>query len=158
MAGRLWALGLVLVTLALAGCDDGGDESTTTSSSTQPTSTKAETAAPAENAAPKDAPALYFTAGEQFEKVRTVLPPGGIDEQLEAATEALVDGPPKSEEDADTQIPADTEVEGVEVGEDGTATVEVSADFLAGSRRERPSATTSSARRSRLGSASSPTR
>jgi peptidoglycan hydrolase-like protein with peptidoglycan-binding domain len=110
---------------ALAGCD-GGDEDTT--STTRPTTTAAEqaTAEPV----PTEAPELNFTAGEQFEKVPANLPQGGTETQVAAATEALVEGPPKGEE-AETQIPGDTEVEGVEV-DDGTATVQVSGDFLAG--------------------------
>ncbi len=50
--------------------------------------------------------------------------------------EALVEGPTEKEEggdlDAATEIPEGVEVEKVQVGGDGTATVEVSKDFLAG--------------------------
>ncbi len=136
-ARRLWATGALVAALALAGCDNGGDDTTT--SSTQPTTTAPETTtsttAPPDdqgaNAGDGNEPALYFTAGEQFEKVPAELPQGGTDKRVEAAAEALVEGPPKGEE-AETQIPADTEVEGVGVAGDGTATVEVSGDFLAG--------------------------
>ena len=135
MAGRLWATG-VLVAVALAGCDSGGDDSTTAASSTtstQPENTSAETttSTASQESGQKDAPQLYFTAGEQFAQVPADLPQGGTEEQLEAATEQLVDGPPKGKK-ADTQIPAHTEVDDIEVAADGTATVEVSAHFLAG--------------------------
>src|SRR5688500_5554396 len=128
MAGRLWVIG-VLAALALAGCDGGDDTSTTATPSTQPTATSAETTAPAEDqqrgAQNTEQPQLYFTAGEQFEKVPFDAPAGGPEAEVEAATEALVEGPPKAAKDAHTQIPAATEVEGVEVAGDGTATVEV---------------------------------
>jgi hypothetical protein len=133
-AGKLSAVATLVAILALAGCDSGGDDSTTATSSTQPTSTTAESTTPAPNdqQAATDEPQLYFTAGEQFEKVPFEAPGGDTGAQLEAATEALVDGPPQSSKEATTQIPSDTEVENVELGGDGTATVEASAEFLAG--------------------------
>ena len=130
MARRPWATGLVVAALALAGCDDATDESST--SSTQQATTPADTTTSAATPPTKEQkPELYFTAGEQFEKVPADLPQGGTDEQLEAATEQLVNGPPKGDHTA-SQIPADTQVQDVGVAGDGTATVEVSAEFLAG--------------------------
>lgn len=137
MAGRLWIAGLIAA-LALAGCDSGGDDSTTattSTSSTQPTSTSAQTststAAEQTDASQTNGPKLYFTAGEQFKKVPADLPEGDPEKQVEAATQALIDGPPE-EGNTVTQIPPDTEIQGVEVARDGTATVEMSEEFLAG--------------------------
>jgi spore germination protein GerM len=133
MAGRLFAVGAALVALALAGCDDAED----TTSSTQPTSTSASTTtttAAQQADAPQNedrGPQLYFTAGEQFKKVPADLPPGDARKQVEAATQALIDGPPEAGHTA-TQLPPDTRVEGADVAKDGTATVEVSGEFLAG--------------------------
>ena len=131
MAGRLFAIGAVLGAVALAGCDDAED----TTSSTKPASTSAQpstsTTAQQTNAEQDKAPQLYFTAGEQFEKVPADLPKGDPEKQIEAATQALIDGPP-DEGHTVTQIPPDTEIEGVEVAQDGTATVELSEEFLAG--------------------------
>jgi spore germination protein GerM len=135
MAGRLFAIGAVLGALALAGCDDAED--TTTTSSTQPTSTSAQTttsttAQQTDTSSDKNkGPQLYFTAGEQFKKVPADLPPGDAQKQVEAATQALIEGPPEAGRTT-TQLPAGTRVEGVDVAKDGTATVEVSGEFLAG--------------------------
>ncbi len=56
--------------------------------------------------------------------------------ELDAAADALLEGPTKPERSADvearTQIPAGTELEGVRLEGDGTAVVEVSPEFLAG--------------------------
>src|SRR4051794_30419440 len=121
MAGRPLAVGVLAATLSLAGCDSGGDTTTTvpsaTTSSTQPTSTTAEKTTPPKQHA--QAPNLYFTAGEQFKKVPADLPPGDAEKQAEAATQALIDGPPEGGHTT-TQIPPDTEVEGVDVAKDGT--------------------------------------
>ena len=137
MAGRLWAIAAVTGALALAGCGGGDDDSTTasstTTSSTQQATTSADTTTSAATPAAKkdEAPQLYFTAGEQFEKVPADLPRDASDEQLEAATDALVAGPPQGDHTT-TRIPADTRVQDVTVDGDGTATVAVSAEFLAG--------------------------
>ena len=125
-----------LAALALAGCDDATDESTTasstTTSSTQQATPPDDTTTSANKPKPKpDAPQLYFTAGEQFEKVLFDAPSGDAQKQAEAATQALIDGPPEGGHTV-TQLPPDTELDGVEVAGDGTATVDVSAEFLDG--------------------------
>jgi lipoprotein-anchoring transpeptidase ErfK/SrfK len=77
---------------------------------------------------------LYFTSGEQFRPVERELPDDRS--TLESATEALVEGPTKQERSAEvvprTQIPAGVEVEEVGRSQDGTATAELSSEFLAG--------------------------
>jgi lipoprotein-anchoring transpeptidase ErfK/SrfK len=81
---------------------------------------------------------LYFTSGEQFRPVERDLPDAGS--PLAAATEALVEGPTKQERSAEvvprTQIPAGVEIEEVSRSEDGTATAELSPEFLAGIPRD----------------------
>jgi lipoprotein-anchoring transpeptidase ErfK/SrfK len=76
---------------------------------------------------------LYFTAGEQFETVeRDQARVSGP----EPAVEELLQGPTPAEENgevaAETQIPEGTELEGVEVADDGTAVVKVTPEFLDG--------------------------
>jgi lipoprotein-anchoring transpeptidase ErfK/SrfK len=134
MAGRLFAIGVVVGALALAGCDDATDDTTSSSrtSSTQPTSTSAQTSTTTTAHKPDASQTqLYFTAGEQFKKLPADVPDGDPQEQVEAATQALIDGPPPGGHTA-TQLPPDTEVENVEVSGDGTATVRLSEEFLAG--------------------------
>lgn len=124
--------------LALTGCGGGSDESSTTSTgasgatgaqgeATTTTTGGAENAAPEGQSAQASKPQLYFTAGEQFDKVEADLPAGG--DQVEAAAKELVAGPPDKK--VETQIPAGVTVEGVDQ-QDGTATVDVSADFMKG--------------------------
>jgi lipoprotein-anchoring transpeptidase ErfK/SrfK len=72
---------------------------------------------------------VYFTAGEQFMPVAQVPKPAGS--IVEAAAHELFQGPPPGRE-AETQIPADAELEHVSVSDDGTAVVEVSREFLEG--------------------------
>ena len=101
---------------------------------------------------------IWLTTGEQLKPVERDL--GGGDE-VEAAAEALVEGPTQEEEggnlDAASQIPAGTEVEGVEV-DGGTALVEVSDEFLGSSLPIPRSAHRRRKRRSTRASARSPTR
>lgn len=133
-ARRLWAGGSLIAILALAGCGGGPDEATTTAAETttaeSTTTQSAEPPSEQQADGQGDEPtALYFTAGEQFRKLERQIPEG--DRQLDAATEALLAGPPDDGK-VETQIPPDVAVEGVDVAEDGTATVEVSAEFLDG--------------------------
>jgi lipoprotein-anchoring transpeptidase ErfK/SrfK len=134
-ARRLWAAGSLIAILGLAGCGGGSDESTTAAvdETASAASTTTEAATPAgeqqTNTAAAGETELYFTEGEQFRKVKTELPQGG--DQLKAATQALVDGPSNGDA-AETQIPADVTVAGVDVADDGTATVKVSGAFLDG--------------------------
>ena len=131
----------VALTLALAGCGGGDEESSTTaaeSTLTETTSTQSTTAESTTSEPPDTAdaggggdagePQLYFTAGEQFRKVDAELPEGG--DRVTAAAKALVAGPDGGR--VQTQIPEGAEVETVTVGDDGTATVEVTDEFLDG--------------------------
>ncbi len=127
--------------LVVAGCGGDSDESTSTtsttttqSSSTTSTSTETETTTPSggEAAPPAGTVQLYFTAGEQFEKVDRRIPDNA--RQLQATTAALIEGPTPADESKDvkpqTAIPEATTLEGVELGDDGTATVSVSSAFM----------------------------
>jgi lipoprotein-anchoring transpeptidase ErfK/SrfK len=125
MAGRLCATGVLVAALAFAGCDGGGDETSTSSKQPASTATQAATAPADDQQA--DKPQLYFTAGEQFKKVPVALPKSNT---LEAAATALVEGP-GSAAGIETQIPAGVEVQDVEV-RDSTATVKVTSDFFSG--------------------------
>lgn len=82
-----------------------------------------------------DTAELYFTSGEQFRTVEREIPAGAPERKLEVAADALVAGPTKrearTEVETTSQIPAGTEVEGVEL-DDGTATVTVSDQFTRG--------------------------
>lgn len=133
------AAALLAATLIVAGCGGDSEESaSTTSTSTSSTSstTSNETTTPSggEAAPPSGAVQLYFTAGEQFEKVDRRIADSG--NRLEATTEALIDGPTAADAtkgvEPQTAIPAGTALEAVELGGDGTATVSVSADFMEG--------------------------
>ena len=103
---------------------------------------------------------IWLTTGEQLKPVERDL--GGGDE-VEAAAEALVEGPTAKEEggnlDAASEIPAGTRGRRASRWMDGTALVEVSDDFL-GSVPAEPSKRTCRRRRRRStpGSARSPTR
>jgi len=131
--GARAAVVLALVAALAAGCGggDSDDEPTTTETAGAEASTDSQ--APTE-ASSSDTAELYFTSGEQFQKVQRDLEGGGSD--VELAVEALVDGPTKGERGArvqtQTQIPAGVEVSGVDVAQSGTATVRVSPEFLAG--------------------------
>jgi hypothetical protein len=135
------AVGLATFALALAGC--GGNESEETSTTSADAPEKSTTVegggGPAEapdgpEKAAEGTAELYFTAGEQFRKVERPLPEGGS--ELEATAEALVEGPRPADSSGrvatQTQIPPGTEVEGVELTDDGTAVVEVSSRFTRG--------------------------
>lgn len=122
-----------LTAMIVLGCGGGGNDGSTPPEQSDPPSAGEEQGA---NAVPEDAEVtkIWLTTGEQLKPVERELD-GGRDE-VEAAAEELVDGPTENEEggdlDAATEIPAGVEVENVEVAGDGTATVEVSKDFLAG--------------------------
>jgi lipoprotein-anchoring transpeptidase ErfK/SrfK len=129
--------------LLIVGCG-GSDESssTTTSSSTTSTqsstttSTGSTTTTPSggQESPPAGTVQLYFTAGEQFEKVDRKIDAGGS--QLEAVTEALIDGPTPADAtkgvEPETAIPADTTLDKAALGDDATATVELSSAFMDG--------------------------
>ena len=135
------AAAAVLAALAIAGC--GGSDETGSSTATEPeTSTEApppepDAAATTSTAPPSGPPAgavdLYFTAGEQFEKVTRRL--GGGGSQLERTTAALLRGPRPGDAGQDvalrSQIPRGVRVERVS-RDGGTVTVALSRDFAAG--------------------------
>ncbi len=77
---------------------------------------------------------VYFTSGEQFKPVERKIP--GSDDPLDYAAQAVVDGPTSAEKKgaikAQTLIPQGTKVNDVTLGDDGTATVDLSAQFLDG--------------------------
>lgn len=120
----------ILVALAAlaAGCGDDGGESTVA------TSTGSDGYPAEADSSSSGGTEIYFTAGEQFEKVERDLPSG--ERGLTAAAEALVEGPTQGEAAGDvetvTQIPASTQVEDVDLAGDGTARVELSSEFTAG--------------------------
>ena len=130
------AAALLVCGLFVIGC--GGDEeeptSTTSSTSSSTTSTTSATTSTEEAAPPAGTVELYFTAGEQFEKVDREIADNG--RQLRATTEALIDGPIPADAskgvEPQTSIPAQTTLDDVSLGADGTATVAVSAEFMAG--------------------------
>ena len=133
-AGALLALAAMLA----AGCGggDSDEERAAPESGTQASASEGQGEA---LASPDEAATeLYFTSGEQFRKVERHLE--GTRSDVEAAVEALVAGPTKAERrarvEAQTQIPPGTEVDGVDVAADGTATVRVSRDFVAGIPQE----------------------
>ena len=139
MAGRRQERGAAAILAVLAagaliasGCGAGDDEPV----EAEPTTTGAD-APPDDPPAPEEdgsATRLYFTSGEQFREVKRVLPERGS--AAEVAVEALVAGPTHDERaarvEAQTQIPDGVEVQAVEVADDGTATVRLSREFLAG--------------------------
>ena len=130
-------IALALTLFLLAGCGGGDEESATDAQDTTESAPSTETGAsgaegsagPA-NAGDSEETKIWLTTGEQLKPVERNL--GGGDE-VEAAAEALVEGPTAKEEagnlDAASEIPAGTEVESVDVDGD-TAVVEVSEDFL----------------------------
>jgi hypothetical protein len=130
--GARAALILALLAATVAGCG-GGDSEEAPQESTAETQGPTQPASPESAAAPEEDTALYFTSGEQFRKVERELPAGGP--EIESAAEALVAGPTKRERslraEAQTQIPEAVELREVDVSE-GTATVHVSPEFLAG--------------------------
>ncbi|MBA2522219.1 MAG: GerMN domain-containing protein, partial [Solirubrobacterales bacterium] len=138
MSARIAAVASILTVMTLAaGCGDegaGGSSQPSGPTTTFPT-TEPEHAAPGKQAGtgPSDTASVFFTTGEQFRKVERPLPEG--EDELMAATEALVEGPTPRERNAEveaqTQIPASTELDDVSVDGD-TAVVEVSPQFTAG--------------------------
>ncbi len=141
---RLPVAAAVLVAFAIAGC--GGSDETTSSTSTtstttetQPASTPASTTTttPTQPVAPKpkrEPVDLYFTAGEQFQKVSFAA--SGKGSTLERTTEALLAGPQAGQAKADvalrSQIPDGVRLVRVSRSTDGKVVVEVSDRFLAG--------------------------
>ena len=126
--------------LVIAGCGDDSDDPTTpstTAQSSSSTTTSTETSTTpsgGEAAPPAGTVQLYFTAGEQFEKVDRRIADNG--DKLQATAEALIDGPTAADASKgvkpQTAIPSSTTVDGVALDDDGTATVSVSADFMDG--------------------------
>ena len=150
-AGTWPAVALAAACLFAAGCGGGSedDEPTTTASpaagtdDTAGTETVVDTDAVTGEASDKartlgPGAKVYFTAGEQFQPVGRVVAPGGSIVQRVSA--ALFKGPHKSDDadnvDVETQIPEAAELKDVSVQDDGTAVVEVSAEFLAGVPRD----------------------
>ncbi len=138
---------LVCIALVIAGCGGGSDESSSTTSSTttaEPTSstttptttTSTGTTTPSggQQAPPTGTVQLYFTAGEQFDKVDTKIDP--TDSNLNRIAAALLAGPTAADAThgakPQTSIPDGTTLENVTDDADGTATVEVSAQFMDG--------------------------
>ena len=134
---RVTALALTIA--ALGGCGGGSDDDgapvaqdeTEATTTTETGASGLEGSAGPGNTEDGDEAKIWLTTGEQLKPVERDL--GGGDE-VEAAAEALVDGPTGKEEggnlDAASEIPAGTKVEGVEV-DGGTATVKLTKDFLA---------------------------
>ena len=124
-------LAAALAALLIGGCG-GGDESETAPPD-EPDSPSAEEQADADpEGSDSEAEKIWLTTGEQLKPVERELE----GPEVEAAAEALVDGPTDREKggnlDAATEIPSGVEVEDVRVDNDGTAVVEVSKNFLNG--------------------------
>ena len=122
------AILIALSALAAAcGSDDRGESTVATPTDSENQPAKA-------GSAPDAGTKVYFTAGEQFEVVERDLPSG--ERGLTAAARALVEGPTQQETAGDvetvTQIPGSTQVDDVELDEDGTARVELSSEFTDG--------------------------
>jgi lipoprotein-anchoring transpeptidase ErfK/SrfK len=128
-ASRFAAL---LAVMTIAGCAGGDDDTSGPQETDAPPPAEEQDAKPQTDGA--ETTKIWLTTGEQLKPVEREL--GGKVDEVEAAAEALVEGPTQNEEagnlDAATEIPSGVEVEGVDVAGDGTATVEVSKDFLAG--------------------------
>ena len=130
MRARLAAAAAVVLATAAVGCG-GDDETSTTSTRAESTTTTQPQPAPvpAERTGPKRVD-LYFTAGEQFERVPREL--RGRGSELERTTEALLRGPRAADGGADvalrSQIPKDVRLERVS-RDGGTVTVELSGEF-----------------------------
>jgi lipoprotein-anchoring transpeptidase ErfK/SrfK len=133
---------LVCAALLIGGCGGDSDESSSTttsttssesSSTTSSTATETTTTSGGQEAPPAGTVQLYFTAGEQFEPVDRKV---GDGDEVNAATEALLDGPTPADAtkgvEPQTSIPADTTLNDVSVDDEGTATVDVSATFMDG--------------------------
>jgi lipoprotein-anchoring transpeptidase ErfK/SrfK len=126
VAGAVW----------LGGCSDDDEPSAPETPSGERTTagTPADGAEPESDSSGDSGVKLYFTSGEQFRPVERELPEARA--TLTAATEALVAGPTEQERSAEvvprTQIPAGVDVEDVSRSAGGTATAELSPEFLAG--------------------------
>ena len=124
----------LLAALAIAGCGGGGDDGASAPPEETDTPQPAEEQGTKGGADGAEMTKIWLTTGEQLKPVEREL--GGEGDDVEAAAEALVEGPTANEEggnlEAATEIPSGVEVESVDVSGDGTATVEVSGDFLAG--------------------------
>jgi peptidoglycan hydrolase-like protein with peptidoglycan-binding domain len=127
---RRVATAMALGALALGGCGGGDSDEAPPPDADAPPAEKEQ---PAE-ADSSEATKIWLTTGEQLKPVERELDAGGSD--VEAAAEALVEGPTSNEEggnlDASTEIPGGAEVESVEVSPGGLATAEFSKDFLSG--------------------------
>lgn len=129
LANRARALlvGVALGVGLIGGCGEDDEPAPRTTTAVEKRSSAP--AAPAD-----DRVELYFTSGEQFRKVEREIEGEG-EQELVAVAEELVEGPTPRERragaEAQTQIPAATEVEGVNL-DDGVATVELSEEFIAG--------------------------
>jgi lipoprotein-anchoring transpeptidase ErfK/SrfK len=131
--------GAVAAVLAAAvGCG-GSDETSSTSTRAEPTTTietqPAPAPVPAETTVSPKTVDLYFTAGEQFERVPRELRGGGS--KLERTTQALLRGPRAADGTDDvalrSQIPEDVRLERVS-RDGGTVMLELSGEFDAGVR------------------------
>ena len=132
--------------MLIAGCGGGSDESSSSTTAASTTTEATTTSAGPESTSTTTAPSggqaappagtvqLYFTSGEQFDKVARRIDTAGS--QPEAVTEALLEGPTPADAtkgvEPQTAIPNATALEKVSVGDDGTATVELSAAFMNG--------------------------
>ena len=123
-----------MATIAIAGCGGGDDDGATTPSdeTDAPPAGEAQGTSKAEDES--GTASIWLTTGEQLKPVDREL--GGGDEP-EAAAKALVKGPTAQgggrrsrRRYGDSR--RESEVESVEVEDDGTAVVEVSKDFLKG--------------------------
>ena len=83
-----------------------------------------------------DATKLWFTAGEQFQTVERDSAGANAETGPAPAVRELLDGPTGAERAGDvateTLIPAQTSLERLDVGEDGTAVVKLSPEFTRG--------------------------
>ena len=104
MRARLAAAAAVVLATAAVGCG-GDDETSTTSTRAESTTTTQTQPAPAPEPAERTGPKrvdLYFTAGEQFERVPREL--RGRGSELERTTEALLRGPRAADGGADVAL------------------------------------------------------
>ena len=132
------ALAACLGAIALAACGGGDDEDPADDAGAEPTTTASPATVERPSSEGAETAKVWFTTGEQFRTAERELPAAGSG--LEPAVEALLEGPTPAEAAADaeaqTQIPPGTELRDLEVGPDGTATVELSDRFLAGISEE----------------------
>jgi peptidoglycan hydrolase-like protein with peptidoglycan-binding domain len=129
---------VIIAATLLIGCGGGDDSNPSEPAATSdapPASAGPEPDPGAESASAtaKSGTRLYFTSGEQFRPIERPLDRSGS--RLESATEALLEGPTKGEQnlpaDPQTQIPEGVEVRDVSRSDDGTAVAELSPEFMA---------------------------